>query len=142
MIFYFKNKILFGDSCSGKTYYFKKINIKKIDIDYFLLYKKIFFLNEYFFRIFEKKINLIINNINLIIILGGGAIQFQIKNYLIYKNISIIEQKKRQIKDNFNRPSIKNNIFLKIRFCIRKKHYIKISNYYFLKCYKCNFLFL
>ncbi|XRA05449.1 MAG: hypothetical protein ACN6LP_00130 [Candidatus Carsonella ruddii] len=142
MNFYFKNKIFFGDSCSGKTYYYKKTNIKKIDIDYFLLYKKIKFINEYLFRLFEEKIIFLFKNIYLFIFIGGGGNQFIIKNYLIYKNITIIEQKKRQIKDNFNRPSLKNNIFLKIRFCIRKKYYIKISNYYFLKCYKCNFLFL
>ncbi|MFI4870091.1 MAG: hypothetical protein ACH6QM_00465 [Candidatus Carsonella ruddii] len=142
MNFYFKNKILFGDSFSGKTYYFKKINIKKIDVDYFLLYKKIKFINEFFFRFFEKKIYLLFKNINLFIFMGGGNVQFKIKNFLIYKNITIIEQKKRQIKDNFNRPSLKNNIFLKIRFCIRKKNYIKISTYYLFKCYKCNLLSL
>ncbi|MFI4883890.1 MAG: hypothetical protein ACH6QK_00715 [Candidatus Carsonella ruddii] len=142
MNFYLKNKILFGDSFSGKTYYFKKINIKKIDIDYFLLYKKIKFNNEYLFRFFEKIIYILFKSINLLIFMGGGNVQFIIQNYLIYKNITIIEQKKRQIKDNYNRPSLKNNIFLKIRFCIRKKNYIKISNYYFLKCYKCNLFFL
>ncbi|MFI4847167.1 MAG: hypothetical protein ACH6QJ_00750 [Candidatus Carsonella ruddii] len=142
MNFYFKNKIFFGDSCTGKTYYFKKINITKIDIDYFLLYKKIKFINEYLFRFFEEKIIFLFKNIYLFIFIGGGGNQFSIKNYLIYKNITIIEQKKRQIKDNFNRPSFKNNIFLKIRFCIRKKYYIKISDYYFLKCYKCNLLFI
>ncbi|WP_433927017.1 hypothetical protein ACJEC8_01155 [Candidatus Carsonella ruddii] len=138
MNYFLKNKVIFGDSCSGKTFIFKKIKIKKLDIDYFLLYKKILFKNEFFFRKMEQIMFLIFKNIKIILLIGGGSFQKFNIYYLIYKNNSIINQKKRLFLDNFNRPTLKKNFFLKIRFCIRKKTYIKISNYYFNKCYKCN----
>lgn len=141
-IFLKNNILIFGDSCSGKTFFFKKIKFKKIDFDYFLIYKKNNFKFENFYRLLEKKIlkNL---KINLINILGGGMIINYQKNFflnkiLIYKNTSLINQKKKLLFDNNNRPSMKNFLYSKIRFCIRKKFFLKLSNLYFKKCFTCN----
>ncbi|WP_433927806.1 hypothetical protein [Candidatus Carsonella ruddii] len=142
MQFFLKNKFVFGDSCSGKTFIFKNINIKKIDTDYLLKYKKIFFKYEFFFRIIEKKILFLINKTKNLFFIGGGIVPKNVDEFLLYKNNSIINQKKRLIFDNFNRPTIKNDTFLKIRFCIRKKMYIKIFNICFKKCLKCNILII
>ncbi|ATX33456.1 hypothetical protein CUN91_00610 [Candidatus Carsonella ruddii] len=140
MQFFLKNKFIYGDSCSGKTYIYKKIKLNKFDTDYYLKYKKIILKYEFFFRIIEIKILLLIFKLKKYFFLGGGLI---VKNcFLIYKNNSIIDQKKRLILNNFNRPTLKNNIFLKIRFCIRKKFYIKIYNICITKCLKCNILLL
>ncbi|AFP84254.1 shikimate kinase [Candidatus Carsonella ruddii] len=144
MNYFLKNNfVLFGDSCSGKTFIYKKINFLKIDIDYFLMYKNVFFKNEYFYRYFEKKFfnNFIIKK--YIIILGGGFIQFINKtlfkkNIFIFKNINFINFIKRLNYEN-NRPLLKKKKYIKIRFFIRKKKYSKITNIFFNKCLVCNF---
>ncbi|MGP4128094.1 MAG: hypothetical protein ACTXNS_00140 [Candidatus Carsonella ruddii] len=139
----FINKIIYGDSCSGKTFLFKK-NIKKnIDLDFLILYKKIKLKFEFFFRIMEKNIFKILLKLKKKIFLGGGGVYSPIeKNFLFMKNNSIIKLNKRLIIDNFNRPTLKKKIYLKIRFCIRKKKYFKMFNILLTKCLKCNILIL
>ncbi|BAF35058.1 hypothetical protein CRP_027 [Candidatus Carsonella ruddii PV] len=142
MNYFLKNNfILFGDSCSGKTFIYKKIEFSKIDIDFFLSYKNIFFINEFFFRYFEKKIlkNFIKNKI---IVLGGGCIQYLKKkkikkSILIFKNINFIKFIKIKNIEN-NRPLLKKKKYIKIRFVIRKKKYSKIANLILNKCIICN----
>ncbi|AQU89447.1 hypothetical protein [Candidatus Carsonella ruddii] len=141
MKFFLKNKFIYGDSCSGKTYIYKKIKINKFDTDYYLKYKNIILKYEFFFRIIELKLSILINKCKKIFFLGGGLLPKKITS-LIYKYNSIINQKKRLILDYYNRPTLKKNIFLKIRFCIRKKFYVKIYNICFKKCLKCNFLII
>ncbi|BFI90847.1 hypothetical protein [Candidatus Carsonella ruddii] len=139
----FINKIIYGDSCSGKTFLFKKKKKLNIDLDYFIAYKNILLKFELFFRIVEKKIFKILLKLKKKIFLGGGCIYFLIeKKFLLMKNNSIINLKKRLVIDNFNRPTLKNNKYLKIRFCIRKKKYFKMFNILLSKCLKCNILIL
>ncbi|WGS66697.1 hypothetical protein MEJ65_00150 [Candidatus Carsonella ruddii] len=139
----FINKIIYGDSCSGKTFLFKKIKKKNIDLDFIILYKKIKLKFEFFFRIIEQKIFKILLKLKKKIFLGGGCIYFPIeKNFLLMKNNSIIKLSKRLIIDNYNRPTLKKKEYLKIRFCIRKKKYFKIFNILLTKCFKCNILLL
>ncbi|AFP84073.1 putative shikimate kinase I [Candidatus Carsonella ruddii HT isolate Thao2000] len=135
----FLNKIIYGDSCSGKTFLFKKYKKKKIDLDLFLKYKNIILLYEFFFRILEKKISFVILKIKKKIYLGGGSKIF-VKNYLIFKNNTIFNQFKRLIIDNYNRPTLKSKKYLKIRFCIRKKKYLKLNNFTLNNCINCNLL--
>ncbi|AGS06518.1 hypothetical protein [Candidatus Carsonella ruddii] len=139
-IFLKKSNFIIGDSCSGKTFLYKKIKINKIDLDYFIKYKLISFKHELYFRIIEKiLLKILKNKYNFLIILGGGAVyKFFVFNILFYKYNSIINQIKNLINDFNNRPTLKNLKYLKIRFCIRKKMYIKIANFYLLKCLKCN----
>lgn len=144
MIFFLRNKILFGDSCSGKTYFYKKIKIKKIDVDFLINYNLIYLKFEKFFRKIEKKILLIIlKNKNFFLILGGGCINIQLfNNFLIFKNNSIINLKKNLNIENFNRPTLKKKSYLKIRFCLRKKFYLKIFDFFLKNCIKCNLIYL
>ncbi|AFP83882.1 hypothetical protein [Candidatus Carsonella ruddii] len=135
----FLNKIIYGDSCSGKTFLFKKYKNNNIDIDLLIKYKNINLCFEFFFRILEKKIILIILNIKKKIFLGGGSEIFFL-NLLIFKNNIIFNQIKRIIFDNYNRPTLKSKKYLKLRFCIRKKYYLKLNNFILNKCKNCNLI--
>lgn len=139
-LFLKKNNFIFGDSCSGKTFLYKKIKINKIDLDYFIKYKLILFKYELYFRIIEKTmLKIFKKKYNFLIVLGGGSInKFCVFNILIYKCNSITNQVKNLLSDFNNRPTLKNLKYLKIRFCIRKKKYIKIANFYLSKCLTCN----
>ncbi|WMC19891.1 MAG: hypothetical protein NVS86_00145 [Candidatus Carsonella ruddii] len=137
----FTNKIIYGDSCSGKTFLFKKNKNQNIDLDFIIFYKKIKLKFEFFFRIIEKKIFKILLKLKKKIFLGGGCIYFLIEKYfLLLKNNSIINLNKRLIIDKYNRPTLKKKKYLKIRFCIRKKKYFKMFNILLTKCLKCNIL--
>ncbi|WMC19293.1 MAG: hypothetical protein NVS84_00145 [Candidatus Carsonella ruddii] len=137
----FTNKIIYGDSCSGKTFIFKKNKKNKIDLDFIILYKKIRLNFEFFFRIIEHFFFKILLKLKKKIFLGGGGIYPLIeKNFLFMKNNSIIKLNKRIIIDKYNRPTLKKNKYLKIRFCIRKKKYFKMFNILLNKCFKCNIL--
>ncbi|AFP83691.1 putative shikimate kinase I [Candidatus Carsonella ruddii CS isolate Thao2000] len=139
-IFLINNIILYGDSCCGKTFFYKNIFFNKLDLDFFFNYKKIYFKSEFFFRYIE--FNFFKNNKkNLLIILGGGSLyllNYFLNYFLIFKNVLINKQIKRFFINKLNRPMYNKNNNFKLRYCLRKKKYIKMLNIYFNKCFYCN----
>jgi len=135
----YKNIILYGFMCSGKTTIAKKLsnklNLKFIDTD--LIFQKRYgnikkFVLKYGFkkfRVIEKKIfKEVIKSKNSVIAVGGGIFPKKLKNSLqIFLNPPLSIIKKRLLKDKKIRPLLIN--YPKNQNEIIKLYYKRLKKY-------------